>query len=184
MSEIVMRTGIECLPKPNQARVLLCDDNYPFLFFHGQIPTVTAEMYVYDVEGNDIGQRFSIFLCRNHCIGACLPYKHVVENYMLLEEGKESIFADIVESFKTSFDVNDAVISCRFILLQHKDHELCLKSIRELLDAVFTPVSNEFFNSEDWTQLLEDEYITPITGNVIVPLLREVKHKKSLSVKN
>ena len=176
ISEIVMRTGIECLPKPNQARVLLCDDNYPFLFFHGHIPTATAEMYVYDVEGNDIGQQFSVFLCQNHCIGACLPYKHVVENYMLLEEGKENIFADIVESFKTSFDVNDAVISCRFILLQHKAHALCLKSIRELLDAVFTPVSDEFFKSEAWTQLLQDEYIIPITGNVIVPLLNEIKY--------
>lgn len=177
MSELVSRTAIECLPKPNQNRVLLCDDNYPFLFFKGHLPTATAEMYVYDVEGEEVGAKFSVFLSRNHCIGVCLPYKHVVENYILLEQNKDNQFAEIVESFKSSFNINDAILSCRFILLQHTNHELCIQSIRQLMDAVFTPVPEDFFNNEVWGQLIYDESRIPFTGNVIVPLLNEVKHK-------
>ena len=176
--EIIRHTGVECIPRPNEMRVLLCDDNYPFLFFHGTLPTATAEMYIYEVEGVEAGERFSRFLCRSHCIGACVPYKYIVEQYALYEAGKDNQFDEIIESFTTNYDINNAIISCRFLLVSHKDTQLCLASIRRVLRSAFSSVPIEFFTEDAWDMLLKDEGSIPATGRVMIQLLNEIKDLK------
>lgn len=178
MPEIVRHTGVECIPRPDQHRLLLCDDNYPFLFLHGMIPTATAEMYIYEVEGKEIGELFSEYLSQNHCIGACMPYKYVLEQYSLYESGKDNQFDEIVESFTTNYDINNAIITCRSLLLSHKDADLCLGSIRRILRAVFSTVPEEFFREKTWDMLVIDESKLPSIGHVMAQLLNEIKKYK------
>lgn len=178
LPEIIKHTGVECIPRPDQQRVLLCDDNYPFLFLHGMLPTATTEMYIYEAEGKEVGELFSKFLCQNHFIGVCVPYKYIVEQYSLYESGKDNKFDDIVESFTTNYDINNAIITCRFLLLRHTDTQLCLASIRRILRAVFSTVPVEFFSEDTWDMLIKDESTIPSTGYVMTQLLNELKHFK------
>ena len=160
--------------------MLTTDDTNIEMTFKTMMPIVTTETYVYQKLGKSIGEKFSIFLCENHCVGANLSSNYIYDQFIKLEAKEPNTFQTILDIGALMYDVNEVLNASQFILRDAYNMQLAESMVDALLTNQFRRAKPEMFQSEAWVGMLENISRTEIGRRYIRPILERIANEHKL----
>ena len=173
-SRLLSNTYIALVGEDNANNVLITDDTNIEMTFKAMMPIVTTETYVYQKLGKSIGEKFSIFLCENHCVGANLSSNYIYDQFFKLEAKEPNTFQTILDIGALMYDVNEVLNTSQFILRDAHNMQLAESMIDALVTNQFRRAKPEMFQSEAWVGMLENISRTGIGRRYIRPVLKRI----------
>ena len=167
---------ISFLMRKDANYVLVSDETYYSKLIHAH-PVIPTEVFV-KLFNEECYRDLLHFMFDCHICGASLTEQIIVGEYEKFEAGENNRLGEIVEYVRINPLSFSSVLSASIILASEKgDSEMLVNALTDLLESSFTIVADEFFQSQEWRNLVV-MLTLPVKGyKVVKKCLLEAKQR-------
>lgn len=167
---------ISFLMRKDANYILVSDEPYYSRLIQA-LPVISTEVFV-KLFNEECYSDLLHFMFDCHICGASLTEQIIVGEYEKFEAGENNRFGEIVEYVRINPLSFSNVLSASIILASEKgDSEMLVNALTDLLESSFTIVADEFFQSQEWRNLIV-MLTLPIKGyEVVKKCLLEAKRR-------